>query len=163
MGRYWAARRANTVALPQCSCPGPNDVTLAETEPGSANVDWGADAGAPSVGWDYQVWQGDPGDESLTGSGQFPPEASEEGLSDLTGPSVYVRLRGQCGGGCASAYVQSNSIVLSLVLLLVALSCVSCSGPSSARLRVSWQQGPAFTLDFGLVQGPVTNSMPVPK
>src|SRR5207249_10175216 len=97
MGRYWASRRANTVALSACSCPEPTDVTLSGTEPGSANVDWGADNGTASVGWDYQVWQGDPGDEGLSGSGQFPPGASEEGLTDLTGPSVYVRLRGQCG------------------------------------------------------------------
>src|SRR5438093_12650517 len=130
MGRYWAARRAGTVPLPPCTCPEPNDVTLAETEPGSANVDWGADAGLPSVGWDYQVWQGDAGDEALTGSGQFPAGASEEGLADLTGPSVYVRLRGQRGGGCASAYVQSNSIVLSLLLLLLCLGGVVCSVPS---------------------------------
>ncbi len=163
MGRYWAARRANTVPLPPCSCPVPNDVTLAETEPGNANVDWGADMGTPGVGWDYQVWQGDPGDEGLSGSGQYPPGASEEGLSDLTGPSVFVKLRGNCGTTCVSAWVQSNSILLALWVVLVALSGVGCSGPSSARLRVSWQQGPAFTLDVGVLQGGSSNSVVFPK
>jgi len=56
-----------------------------------------------------------------------------------------------------------NGIVRVVWVLAVALGGVGCSGPSSARLRVSWQQGPAFTLDFGLVQGGVTNSVLAPK
>ena len=163
MGRYWASRRANTTAQP-CQCAGlESDLGISSDDPHALFLEW-SDGFDPAAGYDLELWSGDAGDESLLSTTVVPAIDRSYSASDVPRPYAYARLRRRCSAACKSVWTTSAEIlVMSLWWLLVALSGVGCSGPSSARLRVSWQQGPAFTLDFGVVQGGVSNRVAAPK